>query len=215
MSIIVLRNRDKNANGFFSLSDDARRRAREHLKSVGIVVEKTHPLIWPDDAVSAYRSHMYAPWEFTTKADILREKRKRMEQCLWWKREHGVVRRKPLYVWVFWCPGAFGFAFKGWWTYLIGLKGEYHGGGHKGEVRGDLFNQIKKMFPVVDPILFDTDDWKEDERWMEAFVRRYQRGKWGGKPQGKAPVWAEVQGDNLIKILGRAEWPVQSRKEDK
>jgi len=208
MSIVVIRNRE-NPNGFpLKLSDDAPRRIRAHLKSAGVDVENIPLLVWPDDAVSAHKPHMYAPWQYITKSDLLRERREHMESRLWWKREQGVVRRVPLYVWVFWCPGINDFIFRGWWTYLIGLKGDYHGGGYKGDVTGDLFNQIKELFPVVDPTLFGVEeDWKEEERWMKEFAKRYQRGKWCGKPQGKAPIWCEVQGNDIVKILSRAEWP--------
>jgi len=209
MTDIVIRSRDKNAKGFLSLSDDARRRAREYLESAGIAVERLPPLIWPDDAVSAYHEHMYAPWKFTTKADIRRKKIEKMNESLQWKREDGVVRRVPLYVWVFHCPGVSGFAFKGWWTYLIGIKGECYGGGHKGNVEGGLFDKIKELFPIADPMLHGIEEgWEQDERWMKGFARRYQRGKWCGKPQGKAPVWAEIEGNSIRKILSRAEWPM-------
>ena len=214
MSTVVIRSKE-NPNGFpnpFQLTDDARQRIREHLVSVGVDVENIPPLIWPDDAVSAHQDHEYAPWQYITKSDLLRERRERMESRLWWKREHGVVRRVPLYVWTFFVPG---FIFGGWWTYLVGPKGQHYGSGHKGEVSGEIFNQIQELFPVVDPALFEVEeDWKARKRWMMEFAKRYQRGARGGKPQGKAPVWAQVQGDNdhiLERILGRAEWPRMCR----
>jgi len=206
MSCVVMRSRKKETKGILplKLSDEACRRAREHLKSAGIDVERLPPLIWPEDAVSAYRKHMYEPWQFTTKADILRKRRERMEKALRGKREYDVVHRRALYVWVFRCPGINNFIFRGWWTYLIGLTGQYHGGGYKGEVTGGLFNQIRELFPVENPhplYALDADE------WMQLFAKQYQRGKWCGKPQGKAPIWAEVKDGSIERILSRADWP--------
>ena len=31
------------------------------------------------------------------------------------------------------------------------------------------------------------------------------------KPQGKAPIWAEVKGSSIVRILDRAEWPEVNR----
>jgi len=124
-----------------------------------------------------------------------------MEESLRAKRECDVVERRALYVWVFWCSGLFGFAFRGWWTYLTGLEGRCHGGGYKGQVNGDLFNRITELFSVENPhplYPLDTDE------WMPLFAKQYQRGKLCGKPQGKAPVWAEVEDGSVKRILGRA-----------
>jgi len=181
------------------LSDAGRWRAREHLLSVGYTEKQLQPIVWPEDAVSAHREHMYAPWEFTTKADILRGKRERMEHNLWWKREYGVTHIQPLYVWVFWCPGFFGFAYRGWWLYLFG-----RGISSNKYQEGDIFSQLMELFPLIEPTLYGPPDIKE---WKAEFVKRYQRGYWCGKPQGKAPIWAEVKGTSIEKILGRAEWP--------
>ena len=41
---------------------------------------------------------------------------------------------------------------------------------------------------------------------MVEFAKRYQRGRRGGKPQGKVPVWVEVKDGYIKKILTRAEW---------
>jgi len=203
MSTVVIRSKNKHKKGILNLSDDAQRRAREYLKSAGYAVEKIQPLIWPEDAVSASRTHMYAPWQFTTKADVLRERRKRMEYHLWFKREYGVIQRRPLYVWVFWCPGFFGFAYRGWWLYLIGRgisSSKYLEKGKKTVAR------LMELFPLVEPNLFGPPDL---EKWKSEFVKRYKRGRWCGKPQGKAPVWAEIKGDRIERILSRAEWPVK------
>jgi hypothetical protein len=209
MCTVVIRGK-KPYRGFFALSDDAQRRAREHLKSAGIDVDRLQPLVWPDDAVSASRKHMYAPWEFVTKADIRRRRQERMKSILWWKREYGVVQRRPLYVWVFRCPG---WVYEGWYTYLIGTNIEC-----ALNFRGyaeSLIAQLMQLFPLVEPprLLFeDKSGGSPDlDNWMAEFVKRYQRGTWCGKPQGKAPVWAEVEGTRIRRILGRAEWPEKNK----
>lgn len=185
---------------FAFLGEAGSKRAREYLLSAGIREEALQPIVWPDDAVSVHRDHVYAPWQFTTKADIRRGKRERMEQSLWMKREYGVTHIQPLYVWVFWCPGLFGFAYRGWWLYLIGRgieTGRYF-------ESSELCLKVMELFPLIEPTLYGPPDIKE---WKAEFVRRYQRGLWCGKPQGKAPIWAEVKGTSIKKILGRAQWP--------
>jgi len=202
MSTVVIRG--KKGDDFFGgirMTDEKRRRIREHLISVGVRVDRLQPLIWPEDAVSAYKRHMYAPWEYTLKSDILRRKRERMELNLRWKREDGVIHRRPLYVWVFWCPGINGIFYRGWWLYLIGRdieSGRYF-------EKSELCSRVMELFPIIEPMLFE-EDWQQRKRWKAEFVKRYQRGKWCGKPQGKAPIWAEVNGSSILKILARAQW---------
>ncbi len=206
-----MRNKNTPAKGIFTfnLSDEAKRRAKEHLEKAGIRLDQVPPLIWPDDAISAYQPHMYAPWQFTTKADIRRKRQEDAKHVLWFKREYGVSKRLPAYVWVFWCPGISGI-FEGWWTYIIG-RGFSHGG--KFQTDSDLILKAMDLFPVILPSLFDLkEDWRAREVWMMEFAKRYQRCKWCGKPQGKAPIWCEVEGNDIIKILSRAEWPKQGVK---
>jgi len=189
--------------GGIQLTPEARQRAKEHLLSVGYRPEQLEPIEWPDDAVSACRSHKGDEWKFTLKSDILREKINRMNKCLRLKRELGLVRRLPAYVWVFYVPGAI---FSGWWTYLIG-RGCEHGG--KYQVDTDLICQAMEMFPVVKthPVLFDSEyEFEKKKRWQKAFAKRYQCGTRGGKPQGKAPIWVEAKGNCIIKILGHGKW---------
>ncbi|KKN74455.1 hypothetical protein LCGC14_0390750 [marine sediment metagenome] len=182
------------------LSAAGRQRAKEYLISVGYREEQLQPIVWPEDAVSAYRDHMGQPWKFTTKADILRGKRERMEQNLRRKREYGIIHRRPLYVWVFWCPGV-GIFFRGWWIALIGRGYERCRYLERDKIK---ISSLMKLFPLVEPTLYGPPDIRE---WKREFVKRYQRGTWCGKPQGKAPIWAEVQGSSIERILGRAEWP--------
>lgn len=192
-------------SGSFLLSEEARKRATEHLKSLGYREEELQPIEWPEDAVSAYREHMYAPWQFTTKSDIRRQRRERMEHHLWWKREYGVIERRALYVWVFWCPGLFGFAYRGWWVYLIGRGIE---SGKYLEQDTKTMSRLMELFPLVESTLFGSPD---IAKWKKEFVKRYRRGTWAGRPQAKAPVWAEVEGTRIRRILGRAKWPAELR----
>jgi hypothetical protein len=191
----------------FALSDEARQRATEYLKSVGYTEEQLKPIEWPDDAISAYRDWPGAPWQFTTKADILRAKREHMELNLRQKRQSDIVEKRALYVWVFYCPGISGF-FEGWWSYLVGLNHDYHGGGFKGNLAGRLLDQVRDLFPLVEKDLFGNFNL---ELWMRRFIDKYPRGLWCGKPQGKAPVWALVHNGSVEKIISRAQWPGENQ----
>ncbi len=202
MSTLIRRSK-KGVKPAFTLNDEQRRRAKEHLLSVGIDLDQLPKLIWPDDAVAAYQSHEYAQWQFTLKSDILRDKRERMERNLLTKREYGRTEIRALYVWVFWCPGISGI-FEGLWTYIVGNAREYHGGGYKGNLAGQMLAKVMDMFPVDNPRpLFQL----EHREWMPLFVKKYQRGKWCGKPQGKAAVWARVYGGQLREIIEPVSWP--------
>lgn len=145
--------------------------------------------------------------------DVKQRCRERQKELLEQKRScYGQIQKEPLYVWVFWCPGISGI-FEGLWTYIVGLGGDYDGGGYKRQLSGHLLDDVMRLFPVTDQTLFSLkDDWRERERWMEEFIRRYQRGCWCGRPQGKAPVWAEVEGTRIRRIIGRAEWPDEIRR---
>lgn len=123
--------------------------------------------------------------------EVIQIRRKRQKDILERKREsYDLIEKKPLYVWVFWCPGIYG-CFEGLWTYLVGVGREYHGGGYKGQLDGHLLDDVMRLFPV------------SRNQWQEAFVKRYTRGKHCGRPQGKAIIWAEVQGSLVLKVLGR------------
>ena len=204
MYTLVKRNRKSSDHSMFNLSEDARKRAKEYLKSAGYDLERIQPLIWPEDAISAHRDSIYEPWQFTTKSDVYKAKQKRMESHLWWKREYEVICRKPLYLWVFWCPGINDFFYKGWWIYLIG------NGGISESVKLDkndkIGSQIMRLFPLVETTLFQ-DNYSYVKKWKSKFVKQYHRGKWCGKPQGKAPVWAEVEGRKIVNILCKTQWP--------
>lgn len=140
--------------------------------------------------------------------DVKQRRRKRQKQILERKRKpYGLIQKKPLYVWVFWCPGISGI-FEGLWTYFVGLGRDYHGGGYKGQVAGGLLDEVMRLFPVCNS-LFPVSR----NQWEEEFVKKYTRGKHCGRPQGKAPIWAEVQGSSVLRILGRAEWLLKERKD--
>jgi len=188
----------------FLMSDEQRQRAKEYLESAGIQVNHLPKLIWPDDAVSASQKHMYAPWKFTTKADILLARRQRMESNLWLKREYGVIKRVPLYVWVFYCTGIKGAFFEGWWLAIEG-----RGINICRHMDDELTLRIVELFPSELSLFgaVDIGDWKQMEEWKKEFVKKHRRGTWCGKPQGKAAVWAEVRGGHIERILSMAEWP--------
>jgi hypothetical protein len=150
---------------------------------------------WPEDAVSAYQNYPGAPWEFTTRADLLRERRKEMEARLRRKRRP-TSERRALMVHVFYVGPPI---FMGWWTYLVGIGDRrYPGGGHKHDVCGPLLARVRELFPLVLPGL-------PDDQWMECFARRFQKRTRFGKPEGAAPVWATVDGERVLSIDAAAE----------
>lgn len=152
-------------------------------------------LDWPEDAVSAYRFCPGKPWEFTTRADVLRHKRERMERALAHKRMPAAPQRRAMYVWVFHVPG---FIFGGWWAYLVGIGGAtVHAGGVKGDLDAALLAQAMALFPVENPHPLLPLSPRE---WMSRFARRYRRGRRRGRPQGKAFVWALVRNGNVIEV---------------
>ena len=162
----------------------------------------------PSGAISAHREYPGAPWQFTTKADIRRAKKERMVSNLYYKRECRVTEKRCLYVWVFFCPGISGVFFRGWYTYLVGLPSRDYDLYYGEEVR----KRLLALFPYYDESLFSKPHKAVHgigmpEEWMQRFVKAHQRGKWGGKGQGKAPLWADVCDNQVTKIYGRAEWP--------
>lgn len=170
-------------------------------------------LDWPDGAVSAERRGPGDRWRFTYRADLLRAKRERMERNLWQKREVGQVSRRALYLWVFWCPGITGFAFRGWWAYLIGVGGQrYQGGGVKGDLAADLLRRVMELFPI--PAASRHPLWGSAAAydWMPLFAQKYQCGMRSHKPQGKAAVWALVRDDYCMEIISRADVKPRLRK---
>jgi hypothetical protein len=134
-----------------------------------------------------------------------REKQKQHLEELQREWEYIPVRRIPMYVWVFFCPGVGGFAYRGWWLYI---KGRDTDEGFR-SLRSETIKKVMELFPLVQPSLFcKYSEYDADvEEWKREFVKKYAaKKKWCDKPQGKAPVWAEVS-NHGIKILERAEWP--------
>ena len=101
MSCVV----ERKFNSGFILTKKGRKKAKAYLLSVGIDLDKSPKLIWPDDAIRAYRNHYMEQWQFIYKSDIIKLKIKEQKDNLWMKREYKVTRKVPLYVWVFYCPG--------------------------------------------------------------------------------------------------------------
>jgi hypothetical protein len=145
---------------------------------------------WPDGSVSAEQRYPGEAFVYTYETDIQREKVERMERALWYKREPDAERR-AIMLHVFYVGGSL---FTGWWTYLIGINDKrYAGGGYKHNVVGSLMTQARELFPLVLPGL-------HDDLWMEVFARRYQRRTRFGRPEGMAPVWGMVHGDDAVSI---------------
>lgn len=160
---------------------------------------------WPNNAISAYREHPGKPWTFYTTADVLAAKLEKMKNRLYFKRECDNVKRVPAYVWVFFCPGVGGFAYRGWWLYI---KGRNINEGFR-TLQSETIKKVMELFPLVQPSLFcKFSEYDEDvERWKREFVKKFPRGKWCGKPQGKSPVWAEFKNGRFVRLIERAEWP--------
>ena len=76
MTVVIKRNfkRSADESGFLNLTDEALERAKKYLLSCGYSDKSLQPIVWPDDAVSAYQAHCGAPWEFTTRADVKKKR---------------------------------------------------------------------------------------------------------------------------------------------
>jgi len=172
----------------------------EHFREV--VKEELKPyVLTPPPDVAGYESNGYYR-RAVTWAMVMERRRQRQEAELKQKRsDYDIVYRKPLYVWVFWCPGINDFIFRGWWISIEGRDIDFSCKYFEGT---KMCFKLMELFPLVEPKLFGQPDWDE---WKAEFVKRYQRGYWCGKPQGKAPIWAEVKGNSIRKLLSRAEWP--------
>lgn len=191
MTTVAIRGKSNRKGGTTLLAtEEARKRAAEHLKEMGVDVDRLPKLVWPEGAVSASKSHRFAPWQYTTRDDLLRQRRARMEEHLRYKRYHKT--RRAAYVEVFYLPGPY---YMGWHRQLVGV-GISQGGINE--------PRLMELFPLVEPTLFGPPDFEE---WMIEFARRHRRGTRFGKPYGKAPVWVEVAGETINEIISVAEWP--------
>lgn len=149
-------------------------------------------ILTPPPDVAGYESDGY--YRRAVSWPMVMERRRQQQRArLKQKRSnYDVIERKPLYVWVFWCPGIGGFAYRGWWLYIVG-RGIDSGKYLERDTRTVL--RLMELFPLGTPDI---------EKWKMEFVKRYQRGCWCGKPQGKALIWAEVKGSYIKNILCRA-----------
>jgi hypothetical protein len=80
----------------------------------GFVPDSWFQRFGPDTAIV---TRDFGGTHITSYADLGREKRELQSRILENKRSSGRHEIRPLYVWAFHCPG---FAFMGWWVYLIG-----------------------------------------------------------------------------------------------
>jgi len=204
------------------LTPGPRERAHKYLLSAGYTEHQPKPIEWPDDALSAHRDHPWEEWKFFTIGDRRRRRQEHAKEVLYMKRECDVTKIRPLYVWVFHCPGIGGEIvgalghegirsvgttglMGGWYAYLIGqgISVALNFRGYHGKIN----NRLMELFPLVKPTnLFDGPDFHE---WMMAFVEQYPKGLWCDVPQGKAVVRAEVCGHQVIKILEVGQWPAR------
>ena len=88
------------------------------------------------------------------------------------------------FVWTFWTPGLWGFAYRGWWAYIRTIEGDT-ALNFRGLDTG-LIQQAMAMFPCgILPVPQNLD------LWMEAFAKEHSHpGRF--KKQGLAPVWINV-----------------------
>ena len=128
-------------------------------------------ILAPSPDVAGYESDGYYRQAITWAMVMERRRQRQSARLKQIRSNYGVTYRKPLYVWVFWCPGINDFIFRGWWTYLVGTEYDYHGGGYKGQIDGRIMDDLLRLFPLTEPNLFEIN-WDE---WMERFVKKYQR----------------------------------------
>ena len=123
--------------------------------------------------------------EFVTYAQLL-SKRKRQQADHLKTVLSTKEGRRAGYVWTFYQPGLFGFAYQGWWAYLRVL-------GHDDlklapdRYNSSLLEQAMHMFPCgVIPCKENFDFWKVE------FGKQYARpGRF--KKQGIAPIWVDFE----------------------
>lgn len=186
-----------------------------------IFIRQRKPALRADDGVfcrdswfrrfgedTAIVSNYHGKYSVTTYRQLGERKKQRQREAVARKRASDTEIR-PLYVWVFHCPGPF---FMGWWTYLIG-RGISEG---KSIRRSPLIQQIMELFPCNELGLFNGQSsyYELHHDWMPLFAKRYcvrnasgQPRKHVGRIQGKAAVWAEVRRGQVTRIIRKAEWP--------
>jgi hypothetical protein len=130
----------------------------------------------------------------TTYTDIGRRKKGQQRENVTRKTASQHTRRAG-YLWVFHCPGAFGFAFAGWWAYLVWIGGTSDKHNAK-----DIERWGMNLFPMPD--LFPAP-----QKWAQWFAKTHQHGSHCGKPQGKAFVWIEFEGARIKQVTSRGTQP--------
>ncbi len=118
-----------------------------------------------------------------TWADIHKARTKHQNKRLWWKREYGVNQKRAAYIWVFYQPGLFGFAYAGWHLYIRTLNNSWWI--RHNHYDDTLMLDIMRRFPCgIIPVRENFNQWKE------AFAKTYSRpGRF--KKQGLVLGWVE------------------------
>lgn len=165
------------------------------------VREDIKPLILsPPDNVAGYESDGYFRRAVTWKI-FMERRRERQKKRLEDKRScWDFVRKIPLFIWVFHCPGISGI-YEGTWLYFKGRE-KYYGGGFKGSIGCELLDRVIALFPLVEKDLFGNYDF---ELWKSLFIKKYKKGCWAGRPQGLTPVWTLVRGGQVLEITDKIQ----------
>jgi len=127
--------------------------------------------------------------EFVTYAQLKAERIKRQREHLRQVETVETPVRRAAYLWTFYQPGLFGFAYMGWWAYLriLGQRDDH-------KLRWDIVGsedqlalRCMELFPCgVLPMRENFDLWKEE------FGREYRRpGRF--KDQGLVPIWVTLR----------------------
>ena len=112
-------------------------------------------------------------------------KTERQNRRLQWKRERGPFRCAA-YLWTFYQPGLFGFAYAGWWAYLWTVKEWWKLSFDEGSYRFKGVDAMRLLPLGFLPIK------QNFEPWMEEFARVYNRpGRF--EKQGLLIGWAEAE----------------------
>jgi hypothetical protein len=95
-------------------------------------------------------------------------------------------RRRVAFLWTFYQPGLFGFAYMGWWAYIRTLHQDWKlDKPSEWETRGNFTLGLMQQFPLGLLPLPENFD-----RWMEEFGKEYARpGRF--KKQGLMLGWVE------------------------
>ena len=131
----------------------------------------------------------YAQLKAERKAERIKRQREHLRQILI---SDSPVRRAA-FLWCFYQPGLFGFAYAGWWAYLR-ICGEREDHQLRWDIVGaedKLVQRCMELFPCgVLPIRENFETWKEE------FGRQYRNpGRF--KDQGLVPIWVKFNGRHI------------------